>query len=257
MKQPRVPEYREADGVSRYIKLLILFLKDFSMSVWTANNQRKKEIEAVSKSIPEMPEIPEVDYPVTSVNKKTGDVELSADDVGALAKNGTALDSEKLGGKNSDEYATADQGMPSGGTAGQVLKKGSNNDFDSYWSDAEDNGLTFELIYENPRPEDSFAEQTISLSVPDGVALLLVEFAESRRRVCTFASVDASDVRVCEASYINQWSGSVVFVTRTVYFYQNRMEIKGAYIGLGTTTATLDNTRIVPYRIFAVRRSGI
>ena len=44
MKQPRVPEYREADGVSRYIKLLILFLKDFSMSVWTANNQRKKEL---------------------------------------------------------------------------------------------------------------------------------------------------------------------------------------------------------------------
>lgn len=50
MKQPRVPEYREADGVKVYIKSLILFLKDFSMSAWTANNQRKKEIEALSKA---------------------------------------------------------------------------------------------------------------------------------------------------------------------------------------------------------------
>ena len=47
MKQPRVPEYREADGVGGYIKVLILFLKDFSMAAWTANNQRKKEIETI------------------------------------------------------------------------------------------------------------------------------------------------------------------------------------------------------------------
>ena len=49
MKQPRVPEYRESDGVKVYIKALILFLKDFSMAAWTANNQRKKEIEVLSK----------------------------------------------------------------------------------------------------------------------------------------------------------------------------------------------------------------
>ena len=48
MKQPRVPEYREADGVKVYIKALILFLKDFSMAAWTANNQRKKEIAAIA-----------------------------------------------------------------------------------------------------------------------------------------------------------------------------------------------------------------
>lgn len=48
MKQPRVPEYRETDGVKVYIKALILFLKDFSMAAWTANNQRKKEIAALA-----------------------------------------------------------------------------------------------------------------------------------------------------------------------------------------------------------------
>ena len=92
MKQPRVPEYREADGVSRYIKSLILFLKDFSMSVWVANNQRKKEIENVFGNMPE------IEYPVTSVNGKTGDVELGAGDVGALGEEGTAADSTKFDG---------------------------------------------------------------------------------------------------------------------------------------------------------------
>ena len=48
MKQPRVPEYREADGVKAYIKPLILFLKDFAMAAWTANNQRKNEIAALA-----------------------------------------------------------------------------------------------------------------------------------------------------------------------------------------------------------------
>ena len=51
MKQPRVPEYRDGDGMSRYIRTLILFLKDFSMEVWAANNQRAREIEALKKEV--------------------------------------------------------------------------------------------------------------------------------------------------------------------------------------------------------------
>lgn len=47
MKQPRVPEYREGESVKDYLKPLILFLKDFSSEAWTANNQRKKEIEEI------------------------------------------------------------------------------------------------------------------------------------------------------------------------------------------------------------------
>ena len=72
MKQPRVPEYREGDSVSKYIKNLILFLKDFSMAVWREMQNAAKEIEGIA-------------YPVTSVNGKTGEVKLAAADVGALA----------------------------------------------------------------------------------------------------------------------------------------------------------------------------
>lgn len=96
MKQPRVPEYREADGVKVYIKSLILFLKDFAMAVWAANNQRKKDIDAVKTIIQEMPEIV---YPVTSVNGKAGDVTLSAQEVGALGREERAADSACFEGK--------------------------------------------------------------------------------------------------------------------------------------------------------------
>ena len=75
MKQPRVPEYREGENTGGYLKSLVLFLKDFSMAAWKADRQREREIDAVRDSIPAMPEIR---YPVTSVNGKTGAVTLDA-----------------------------------------------------------------------------------------------------------------------------------------------------------------------------------
>lgn len=87
-KQPRVPEYRESEGTGKYLRSLVLFLKDFCMDVWTANNQRSGEISDAVKG-----------YPVTSVCGKTGDVTLTAGDVGALEQNGTAVNASKLGGK--------------------------------------------------------------------------------------------------------------------------------------------------------------
>ena len=46
-KQPRVPEYREREGADRYIRSLVLFLKDFCMDVWTENQERSREIDAI------------------------------------------------------------------------------------------------------------------------------------------------------------------------------------------------------------------
>ena len=81
-KQPRVPEYREHEGADRYIRSLVLFLKDFCNDVWTANRQRTDDIDTVKNSI---------DYPVTSVCGKTGKVSLTAADVGALKDDGSAI----------------------------------------------------------------------------------------------------------------------------------------------------------------------
>ena len=100
-KQPRVPEYRESEGTGKYLRSLVLFLKDFCMDVWTANNQRTGEIDAVKGGLSG------IHYPVTSVCGKTGDVALDAADVGALATSGTAADSSKLGGKTLAEIMLA------------------------------------------------------------------------------------------------------------------------------------------------------
>lgn len=100
-KQPRVPEYRESEGTGKYIRSLVLFLKDFCMDVWTANNQRSGEIDAVRGSMPK------VDYPVTSVCGKTGEVALTAGDVGALDAEGTAADSSALCGQSAADILLA------------------------------------------------------------------------------------------------------------------------------------------------------
>ena len=53
-KQPRVPEYRESEGTGKYIRSLVLFLKDFCMDVWTANQERCREINAIRARLSEL-----------------------------------------------------------------------------------------------------------------------------------------------------------------------------------------------------------
>lgn len=50
-RQPRVPEYREGEAAGSYLRLLMLFLKDFTSAAWAANNRRKKEIAALRAEI--------------------------------------------------------------------------------------------------------------------------------------------------------------------------------------------------------------
>lgn len=50
-KQPRVPEYRESEGPGKYIRSLVLFLKDFCMDVWTANRETSREISEIRERL--------------------------------------------------------------------------------------------------------------------------------------------------------------------------------------------------------------
>ena len=47
MKQPRVPEYHEGEGFARYMRTLILFLKDFTMDVWQAVTSLEKRVKSL------------------------------------------------------------------------------------------------------------------------------------------------------------------------------------------------------------------
>ena len=55
-KQPRVPEYRQGEPMGVYMRLLMLFLRDFASAVWAANNRRRKEIAALRTEIRAMRE---------------------------------------------------------------------------------------------------------------------------------------------------------------------------------------------------------
>ena len=107
-KQPRVPEYRGTEKMEDYIHKLAQFLRDFCQEAWAASGQASKSIAQIS-------------YPVTSVNGKTGDVTLDAGDVGArpaswtptaeqvgaLASGGTAVNASKFGGNTWAQMLTA------------------------------------------------------------------------------------------------------------------------------------------------------
>ena len=50
-RQPRVPEYREGEGLAAYMRQMILFLKDCTMAAWAANGRRIKEIRALEARV--------------------------------------------------------------------------------------------------------------------------------------------------------------------------------------------------------------
>lgn len=53
-KQPRVPQMREGMSLAHYVRELILFLKDFTMDVWTENKRQREEIERIQKELESM-----------------------------------------------------------------------------------------------------------------------------------------------------------------------------------------------------------
>lgn len=247
MKQPRVPEYRESEGIKAYIKPLILFLKDFTMAAWTANNQRKKEIEEVKRN---MPEIPEVRYPVTSVNGKTGDVKLEAGDVGALGAQQTAKDSEKLGGAYAADYARKTEipvGLPAGGAEGQALRKASGSDHDVAWGDIE-NGLSVTLLWENASPTSSFSPQTISMDLSgyDMAAIETYYSTEYNFLLSAFGRIEGKDILTIMASGRENKVGTRgVTVSETGFVF--------SYARYGGAE---NNTYCVPVRIYGIKGVG-
>ncbi len=100
-KQPRIPEYRTGEEVRVYLRTLILFLKDFCRDAWAANRMREEDMSRIRR------DMAEIRVPVTSVNAKTGEVTLTASDVGALGEDGTAKNAAKLDGKTAAEWMLA------------------------------------------------------------------------------------------------------------------------------------------------------
>ena len=50
-KQPRVPEIHNGETPFDVLRNLILFLKDFCVASWAANNRRREEIRKLSERV--------------------------------------------------------------------------------------------------------------------------------------------------------------------------------------------------------------
>lgn len=70
-------------------------------------------------------------------------------------------------GSTWEEIPAGGVGVPSGGTAGQILMKSSATDYADKWADISEAGAMskWELLWTNASPTSAFAEQTVSLSL--------------------------------------------------------------------------------------------
>ena len=72
-KQPRIPEYRESEGTGKYLRSLVLFLKDFCMDCWVSVRELQKGGGGLLRALtsdpredggePEAPDLPEEEEP--------------------------------------------------------------------------------------------------------------------------------------------------------------------------------------------------
>ena len=173
-KQPRVPEYRESEGTGKYLRSLVLFLKDFCMDVWTANNQRAGEIGAVKAG-----------YPVTSVCGKTGDVALDAGDVGALATGGTAADSSKLGGK-APEYYLQPRNLLDNSDFTNPVNQRRQTEIKGDWNYGIDRWLVSTAYEQNPNGSILITDNGLSMGYWTDM-MQLIPFEQIKSKTLTFA----------------------------------------------------------------------
>lgn len=123
-KQPRIPEYRESEGTGKYLRSLVLFLKDFCMECWVAVRSLQKGggLRALTSDPRETEGGDPVDvsgasrkqYPIVDENGQSCTFPTFASQVFGDGENPRALwqpgrgfyadDSQKLGGKAAEYY---------------------------------------------------------------------------------------------------------------------------------------------------------
>ena len=110
-------------------------------------------------------------------------------------------------GNTWEEIPVGGVGVPSGGTAGQVLMKSSATDYADEWADISEAGAMskWTLLWTNASPSSAFAAQTISLDL-SGYDAVLIEFYAVRTRQYLRTAVGLKGVQ----SYLESSLGGYV-----------------------------------------------
>lgn len=194
-----------------------------------------------------------VDEEITRIKTLSSDPRENSDENPELSA--VPINADMLGGVDASEYAKKSDleeisGLPNGGTTGQVLTKASDVNQDVAWQDLTGGGMQFELLWENNDPSSSFAEGTVYISPPDETTMFLVELHPS---VHVFVRIGQE----AYASSVSYYNGGSVLMSRIFFADRTYIYFSNAYIAINTTTMTMDNSRTVPLRIYAVKEVNV
>lgn len=143
-------------------------------------------------------------------------------------------------------------GVPSGGTAGQVLAKSSNTDYAAEWVSK---GIT--LLWTNPSPTDEFAATTLNISI-SGYDFIAVEhkcYATLDQFRIDYGAVGTAFGLIHPTSGGGYGTAASVQNANRKCDATNTAQIafSDAYNTTGTAAWSKLNTRCIPYRIYGIK----
>lgn len=145
-------------------------------------------------------------------------------------------------------------GVPSGGTAGQILMKSSSTDYADEWADISEAGAMSEwtLLWTNASPTSAFAAQTISIDL-SGYDMIAVKYGGNGYQNETAGNdVRLAFVPSTESVWLQSIARSMIYGTRAIQVSATGVVVeKGSYVN--TSSATDNNYCAVPKAIYGIK----
>lgn len=164
-------------------------------------------------------------------------------------------------GNTWEEIPAGGVGVPSGGTAGQILMKSSSTDYADEWADISEAGAMskWTLLWTNASPTSDFAAQTITLPSNDCdfyyIRIIRDKAAPTDIISPIFLRVGEKGFVRFEAGSGGIQSGSIIAYSREVTMTSaTQVAFATGYI-FGNTSATRNDLSI-PYQIYGIKGVG-
>ena len=150
-------------------------------------------------------------------------------------------------GSTWEEIPAGGVGVPSGGTAGQVLMKSSATDYADEWADISEAGAMskWDLLWTNASPTSAFAAQTISLDLSGYDAVVVdVRAATDRDIHCWFLTPKGQETAM----------GFYVPTAASIFLRDATASQSGVAVGNGYWGVTnINNGCGLPYQIYGIK----
>ena len=156
-------------------------------------------------------------------------------------------------GSTWEEIPAGGVGVPSGGTAGQVLMKSSATDYADEWADISEAGAMskWALLWTNASPTSSFSPQTVSLDL-GGYDAVLIYVANLTSRTCIDGWILLKGAP--ESKLVSFKTDYGLYPTsRNATVTATGVTFGDGYDNGVSTAANLNNNCCIPYSIYGIK----